>query len=205
MDLTAFRTAIRTRLGVPSGDSFYTDTVLTDLTNAGIGFLSGEADWRWLEKSATIACVNADPDYAVPTDYRRTIAVIDADGVVLRRKPFDELQFMTTATDDTPHFFSIYGSLVHVRPVPNGTFNLTHYYVGEETALSAGTDTPALPTRWHDVAVEYAVYLAKMRAGNFQEADQNLQIYKSWVAVMKSEASAYAQTIGGGEEATPGA
>lgn len=200
MDLSGFRTAIRTRLGVPSSDAFYTDTVLTDLTNSAIAFLSGEADWRWLEKSASISCVNADADYAVPADYRRTIAIIDADGVVLRRKPFDELQFMTTATDDTPHFFTIFGGFVHVRPVPNGTFTLTHYYVGEETALSSGTDTPALPTRWHDVAVEYACYLAKMRAGNYNEAEANLKVYQRWVEVMKSEAPAYAETLGGGEE-----
>lgn len=199
MDLSGFRSAIRTRLGVPSGDSFYTDSVLTDLTNSAIRFLSGEADWRWLEKSETLATATSDFDYAVASDYRRTIAISDADGVILLRKRFDELQFMTTAEDDTPHFFSVYGSNVHVRPVPNSVFNLTHYYVGEETALSSDTDTPALPTRWHDVAVEYAVYLAKMRAGNFQEAEQNLAVYKAWVEVMKKEANAYAQTIGGGE------
>lgn len=203
MNLTGFRTAFRTRMGLPDADSFYTSTVIDELVNAALQFVSSEQDWAWLEKSETLTTVASTSSYSAASDYLRTITVADSTGIPLSLKPIDELEFMTTAESANPRFYAVYAGAVHLRPVPNGAFSVFHRYIGSEDALVGTTDTPLMPAQFHEVVVEYACYLARMRAGNIAEAEAALTVYDRWVAVMKARANRFAESRGGGVSVEP--
>ncbi len=205
MTLLTLRADVRERLGVPSDDSLYTDTVVTGLINDALNFVSTEADWWWLEKSETIAMSASTSAYTVASDCTRTIAVVDAVGVPLSRRGIDELGLMTTAESANVRFFASYGTKIEVRPVPNGTFNLTHRYIGGETALSGDSDVPLIPAQFQPFVVEYATYLARMRAGNSTEAKANLEVYMRWIDTLKARGSKTSDSKGGGGIAGPAA
>ena len=67
MDLVTMRTAVRTRLGNPSTDGFYSDAQLTDLINESLQAISTEDDWPWLQASETINTVAGTRAYTPAT------------------------------------------------------------------------------------------------------------------------------------------
>ena len=198
--LTNMMTSVRTRLGAPSSDSFYTDAKLTEYINEALDWYTAQWDWPWLEKSETINCAASDSDYAVASDYNSTIAVVDAAHTPLVEKPFDELLFMTTAEDANPHFYCVYNATLHVRPVPNGTFNLTHYYRCLETALSTGSDTPLMPDQYLGCVYEYAAGLGFQAAGNLNDAGEKFKAANAWIEQMRARTNRDAATMGGGQK-----
>lgn len=201
MDLTTLQGEVRTRTGTPTDDSLITSAVLIQVINAALQHNSSERDWPWLEKTATIATANGDPDYAVPADWMRTVSVIGASGVPLRRTPIDELDYLNGA--GTPRFFGIYGDQVVVKPVPVGTENLTHRYIGTQPALAAGGDTPLMPAGYHYAIVEYAAYLVFRRTGNLAEAGGALAAYEDWRSKMERQADRWSDSQGGALNADP--
>lgn len=199
MTLATLRTSVRNRLGVPSTDSVYTDTALTSLINDALNYISTEADWYWLEKSETLSLVNGTSAYSVASDCTRTINVEDPTGIPLQRKPIDELVAISTATAAVVRFFSPFGTKLEFRPVPNTSISVNHRYIGGETALSSDSDTPLIPAQFQPALVEYTVYLARMRAGNIQEAAAVLEVYNKWIATMKERNLKLAESRGGGQ------
>lgn len=199
MTLATLRTSVRTRLGVPSTDSVYTDTVLTAHINDALQHVSTEADWYWLEKSETLSLTSGTAAYTVATDCTRTINVEDPTGVPLQRKPVDELVAMTTAQSAVVRFFSPYGLKLEFRPVPNTSISVIHRYIGGETALSADGDNPLIPTQFQQMVVEYATYLAAMQVGNMAEAETRLKLYDQLVETAKARNLKLAESRGGGQ------
>jgi hypothetical protein len=70
--LTEMRTAVRTRIGNPSTDGFFTDAQLTDLINEALAAVSAEEDWPWLQTSANITTVAGTAAYAAPAGWVHT-------------------------------------------------------------------------------------------------------------------------------------
>lgn len=204
MDLTALETAVRTRLGVPSTDALYTNTVLDALINASLHQFASEADFSWLEASETISTSNGTQNYSVNANARRTISIKSSSGVVLKETSLDELDWWGAPQGD-PRLFAFLGSSIYVVPVPvtGTTPTLTHRYVRNEVDLSSGTDTPIVPTAYQQAIVEHAAYLAFRRAGNAQEAGAALAAYSRWVEVAKSHSNRDAASPGGGERDVP--
>jgi hypothetical protein len=197
--LATLRTNVRTRLGIPTDDALYSDATLTALLNDGLQFISTEADWYWLEKTETLSLVNGTSAYNVAADCTRTINAADPTGVPLERKPIDELEAMSASTGAVVRFFSPYGLQIHFRPVPNTSISVSHRYIGGETALSGDSDVPLIPTQFQPILVEYAVYLAKQRAGNVDEAKTNLEEYERLITVAKARNLKLAESRGGGQ------
>lgn len=198
MTLATLRSSVRTRLGVPDGDSFYTDLVLNEHINSAVQFIASEYDWYWLEKSETINTVNGTSGYATAADCMRTVSLADPTGVQLQRRPIYELEAMSAATGPVVRFFAAAAASLEVRPVPNTALALKHRYIATEPALDSDDDSPLLPRQFQDVLVEYAVYLAKMRAGNITEAAANLEVYNRWIGTMRGRSDRYADSRGGG-------
>lgn len=199
MTLLTLRASVRTRLGVPSDDALFTDAVLTSLINDALNYVTTEADWWWLEKQESLSLTSGVSAYAVAADCTRTINVEDPTGVPLQRKPIDELVAMTTAPIGYVRFFSPFGAKLEFRPVPSATIAVNHRYIGGETALAADTDLPLIPAQFQPMLVEYAVYLAKMRAGNMAEAAANLEVYQGWIKTAKARDLKLAESNGGGQ------
>ena len=202
MDVDGFETAIRTRMGLNANDPVFTDAVLLVLINAALQRVTSEEDWDWNEKSETIATAASDQDEAVAADYMRTLGLYEADGKPLERVDFDMIQNLTTAESANVRYFCVSGTQIFLRPVPNGIFNLTHRYIATEPALASGSDTPVIPTQYHDAVADYATYLAYKRVGNPNEAGVFLEEYARWIALMQRRGHRYADSRGGGVTVT---
>lgn len=195
MDLTTLRSETRTRTGVPADDSLITDAVLTQLINAALQHISTERDWPWLEKVATINTAGGTDAYAVPADWSRTVSVIGASGVPLRRTPIDELDYMTGS--GTPRFFGLFGDQVVVRPTPSGVEALKHRYIGTADSLTTDGQSPSMPAAYHYAIVAYAAYLLFRRTGNVTEAGAALAEYQTWMERMGKQADRWSESQGG--------
>lgn len=198
MQLSAFRSAIETRTGVSSSDGSITTAVKTEFVNSALRRVQNEKDWYWLEDTETVAFVNADDAYTVSGV--RTIAVVDASGNELENEPFLKV-LRNVGSAAVPVMYARYGDTIKVRPTPNTSGNLTHYFVNAETALSADSDTPLMPSAFDDAVIEYACYLVNLRLGRPDAAAANLAAYNGWIEQMKARADRYADTRGGGATA----
>lgn len=200
MNLSAFRAAVRTRGGWPTGDALYTDAVLTQLVNAAVAYIGTEHDWAWLEKQVTVNTAAGTNTYTPAADWQRTISVRHPDGYQLKRVPIDELDLLTDASGP-PKVYANPGVSLVVAPTPSAIIALSHRYIASEPDLVADADLPLLPARFHQAVVEYAAYLAFRREGNAAEAGAALAAYTTWQEQMMKVASRYSTSQGGGETA----
>ena len=202
MDLDTFRTNIRLRLGIPSGDAMFSDTDLMNLTNTSIRHLSAEADWDWLIGSESINTVDATETITPGATWVRTIDLTIGVYAPLRKITVDELDYMDGASGQ-PKFYAVMGGGIVLRPIPNAVYAIQHRFVKSETALTSGANTPLVPTVFHDAIVEYASYLAFRRINQMTDAKAALEGYQMWLAKMHGRGDRYADTTGGGENGGP--
>lgn len=201
MQLSALRTSLEIRLGVPTTDALFTTAVKTELLNEATQYIDSLFDWPWLEKEASITLVNGTKTYTVPTDWLRTLDVIVADYPPLEKVDIGRLRQMP-ASAGRPFFFSCFADTLEVRPVPDSgaaALATKHLYIKRETAMSADGDSPAMPDVYQWVIVEQAAYLGFRRAkqaSNAQEAQANV---KQWLDPwLQTRPSRYSQDAGGG-------
>lgn len=198
MDLSALRTAVRTRLGVPAGDPLVTDTNLTDLVNSALHYLETEHDWPWLEATEDLATGIGTPSVTPGATWLRTIDLRVANGVVLSRRPIEELDFLASAGTGEPRLWCVTGATIALFPTPSAVVTLKHRFVRTEPDLVSGTDTPLVPASFHSAIVEYAAHLAYRRTRQADHAKVALDAYADWLAQMKRRGTRYADTHGGG-------
>lgn len=198
MDLSALRTALRTRLGVPDSDALFTDTVCTALVNAALHSIETRNDWAWLEAVETIATINATDTYTPAATWLRTISVTIPGREPLQRKTIEELDMLLGTTGD-PRFYGIFAEKIVLRPVPTSALNMTHRYVKYEADLSANGDTPLMPASYHHAIVSFAAYLGFRRSNQLADAGAAQAEYQQWEERMLARADRKSDDTGGGE------
>jgi hypothetical protein len=161
--LTELRAAVRTRIGVPTADSFYPDATLTDLVNEALAAVSAEADWPWLQASTTFATVAGTATYTPPADWDRTRALtIDGyDAMDYRTLP--EIREYLSTIRGVPRVYTVSGEDLLLRPTPDSTYTVAHDYIVTEAPLVLDADTPLMPAQFHYSIVAFAVHLAHAR------------------------------------------
>lgn len=201
MNLSGLQEATRTRLGIPSSDAFFTDTVLTDLINAALQYISGRHDWPWLEVSETLNTVASTETVATAVASQRTIALYDETGIQLEYMPYSELvRIPKDAESNSLRFFGMRGSTLVLRPVPLGSVTgaLTHIYRSAEPRLLTGTDTPLMPQQFQDAIADKATNLGMMRQGDVTEAKVWQDLTEQWIQSMLEHADRFSDSTGGG-------
>lgn len=178
------RTAVRTRMGVPAADAFYTDAVLTDLLNEALFSVSSENDWPWLRATETINTVSGTSIYTPAANWNRTKNLVISGYEPLVWVSENELDVITGS--GAPERFTMNGDTIEMKPIPDGVYAVTHRYWRNETILSADGDTPAMPASFHYSIVAFAAYLAHNRAHEIDRANQELNVYKLWLERMQS-------------------
>lgn len=201
MNLTSLNEALRTRLGVPSSDAFFTDQVCTDLTNAALQYISGQHDWYWLELTETLGTTAGNEAVATAAASQRTIALFDGSGIQLEYMPYHELvRYPGDAESNTLRFFGLRGSTLILRPTPLGTVAnaLTHIYRSSEPRLLTGTDTPLMPSQFHDGIADKAAQMGMLRQGDIQGAKGYETTCEQWISLMVAHADRFSDSTGGG-------
>lgn len=154
MNLTEFRAAVLSRMGLPSGDSLFDTTALDLLINAALRQIETEGDWSWLEATETISLIDGTDAYDPAVDFVRTIALQIGTGAPLKRLPVKELLYQGGASG-RPVYYGFRGDRLLLRPIPGAAEDgdpLVHTYLRAETELSSGT-VPAV-NEVHRVTVD---------------------------------------------------
>jgi hypothetical protein len=184
MTLTEMRTAVRTRMGNPSTDGFFTDAQLTDMINEALQAISSEDDWPWLQTSENISLTAGDGSYAPHASWTRTKQLYITNFEPLVMISLAEINEITS--QGQPEYYHIYDEEILVRPIPTVAATLIHQYIAKETALSADGDTPVMPSMFHYAIVAFACYLAQLRQGRQELAQIELRAYNDWYRRMVS-------------------
>jgi len=180
--------AVYRQSGYPSDDPLVTPDVVLDAVNEALGLIGTEADWPWLRASTTITTAAGDGLYALPSDYARTVYLVDPDGEPIAR--LDERQLEEDYTDDqgSPEAWAIVGGEVALRPVPDAVLAFSHHYVRTEKVLVEDSDEPYLPVQFHPGAVVLAVSFAHEAGMNEKRADRARDRYeKLWRPRMQDD------------------
>lgn len=200
MDLAALRTALRTRLGVPSSDALFTDTVCTSLINAALHAIEVRHDWPWLEAVETIPTVNATDAYTPNAAWMRTVSLTISGRHPLERVSIEKLDSLLGTTGD-PRFYGVFAEQLIVRPVPTGALNMTHRYIKKEADLAADANTPLMPASFHESIVSYAAHLGFRRSNQLADAGAALAEFQAWEERMLQRGDRLSEETGGGEAA----
>lgn len=187
MNLSQLRDAVRVRLGVPGGDTFYTDTTLNDLINESLQAIASEADWPWLQTSTTFDTVAGDGAYDPPADWieTRSLCIDDFNAIEWRSLP--EIREYPTSITDVPEAYTVSGDELLLRPVPAGVYTVQHDYLRMEQTLVTDSDVPFMPTQWRYSIVAFATHLAYLRSGDVQRATAALADYQAWTKRMRMQ------------------
>lgn len=184
MNLAQLRDAVRTRIGVPSGDTFYTDQTLTDLVNEALQAIASENDWPWLEESTTFALVNGTATYTPPADWVRTRSLCIDGYDAMEWRSLIELREIPTTITDSPRFFNVNVEQITLRPVPASAATVIHDYLKNEQTLVTDADVPFLPLQFRYAIVAFACHLAYLRSGDVQRAIAAATDYAAWLKRM---------------------
>ena len=192
MNLGQFRTAIDRRTGVATDTSAQTEWI-----NFVLNELALEERWPWLEKTTTVSLVAGTKSYALPTDVRTVVSVHDDQEHDYDTGSIRDLALFNRS-DDVPsqfgfgYFYATDGLNIFVAPAPSASGTLTVRYIANETALSGDSDSPLLPSSYHQAVVELAAFLVQNRrmAGTDDQrrADAYQKAYGRIVHKMKREA-----------------
>ena len=140
------------------------------------GRLSRELETRSQEKRATATLTTGDEFIALPTDMR------EIREVKLNTSPITVLEYKSPTALDTdyatgssgkPQAYSIIGSELKMRPVPDDTYTAEIVYIGSLTALSDSNVTNNVLSRHQDAYL--AVSLSE--AYTYLMDEQRAQIY----------------------------
>jgi hypothetical protein len=148
------------------GFDYLSDPRATTMLNAGKNALEDEADWPWLETTTTgvapltISDLNAVL-YVVDTTNGAELTGLDARDIA------DLDPNVSTAGTATSWWLD--GSVLKTYPTST-TAQLSVRYVKTSPDLSAGADTPLIPSRYHPVWIDYAVVEAYKDDDRFNEA-----------------------------------
>lgn len=180
MNLEQLQDAVRVRLGVPSSDTFYTQPVLTDLVNEAVQAISSEADWPWLQTSTSFSTSSGTGTYTPPADWVETRALCIDGYDAMEYRTIAEIREYPTTVTDVPSVYTVSGDAILLRPVPGGTYTVTHDYVKNEQTLVTPADVPLMPTQFRYSIVHMACHLAFLRSGDVNRATAALADYNGW-------------------------
>lgn len=148
MQLQDIRTEVLETAGLASDDARFPSATLNRIINRALRQIGSEADWPWNEVTSSFGTIANQQQNNPPANWARTIR--------LAYENRDLTQFQSRDTiwliNDTgsPVGYYIEHDQIHMVPVPDGVYTITHVYHAYETALSGDTDEPNLPDRYID-------------------------------------------------------
>jgi len=145
------------RILIDGDDNWY------DISSHTAGATSATLSDNYLGATVTVATYIVRRFwYSLPSDVDRIVSVTEAtENTPLEYIDHRELKklFPDVETTSVPFRYTIEGQdssnnwRVRFFPAPDSAISIDFWYYKEVTELSASTDTPILPTKWHEVLV----------------------------------------------------
>lgn len=186
-NLIRLRTMTRNRLGVPASDGFHTPVLLDEDVNLAIDELQSEQRWPWNEAVDTITTVAGTAAYDVPSDWRATRSIIDAEGRELALMSVSDIYMYPSSSQGRPEAYCLYGDQVRIGPIPDTAYTLTHLYYKRHLALVQDTDAMTIPAEYAGVVAAKAAELASLRADDRSAAAAHAAEYLTGLTRIKRE------------------
>ena len=179
-------------MGTDANDGLLTASAVNGFLTRAVHVVEQESDWPWLETQETLtttASVGTLTPGSVGLNWLRTRWLEDQYGKNMEWYSHAELDDRFTNTQTGfPKFFSVYGDLIHLRPIPDGVYTITHFYQRVEADLVNDSDTPLLPATYHTALVDYASYLGFRASRETERANLSFQNYQELLKQMKQRA-----------------
>jgi hypothetical protein len=185
-NLMQLRRLVRSRMGVPMSDDFMPDSVLDDHINLALQTIDAEAHWPWAEVGEVVTLTPGDPDITPTTNWRATRAVFAGEVELGLAAPADVLR-MFDRSADTPSVWCPMNDVVAIRPKPNSTIEVTHYFYAQCAWLADDGDQPSLPSQYMGAVIAKAAELLATRESSGGDVSRHSGEYEKWIARMRKD------------------
>lgn len=175
MNLTQLGGALDRKTGIAIDASARVEWI-----NEAIQAISEERDWPWLDGVDTFNTVANTAAYNFPADWKRTRSVSINDQVAHRISIIDGDAYNENFDDwRSPYHYALEGNQLVIFPTPLAVMSVKHRYVKQEPMLDDGTDTPLVPSHFHQAVVAYAAARVCDRLGDDRSAKFDSE-YERW-------------------------
>lgn len=188
--LTNTLTAVRSHLGVASGDGLFTDAILTAFINEALAEIATEHDWPWLQDSET-GTIGAGSTYFTPgvsvvyAGTENVTITVSTNVIPLQMRTYDELlQLYPTTQQGQPEAWAVKFEKVQLRPIPDASYVYIHTFIKGEKTLASGSDVPYMPDNYAAALINLTVYIALGRSKEDSRAVAALNHYNAWLSKM---------------------
>ena len=177
-------------------------TAVKEFINRSINDIyTAELEWPFLHTDGTITTVAGTAEYALVSGFKSvdvdTVYLIETSTDVkeLPYIPYDQFtnQFRERDLDPTttdnrakPEYcYLTQDDKIGFTPIPDKAYTVYYEYWATHTDLSSSTDTPVLPTRYHDVIVARSEYYVHQLRADLQAATLKHNEYEARIGRMR--------------------
>lgn len=185
-DLATLRTQTRLRLGIPPTDGFFNDARIDDSINFANETIAVEHRWPWNERTDTETVAAGVGEFSVPANWTATRSLFLGDTELLLRSPSDLDQYPADQAGD-PRVWAVIGDDIVFRPGQGGPYVLTHRYYITPARMTADSDEPGLPRRYHSAIVAKACELLSVHEDARSQAMVHRVEYDDWIRRMRKD------------------
>lgn len=179
------RRLARSRLGIPVSDDFFTDPVIDDHLNLAVQAIDAEYRWPWSEIADLVTIDSTSPDIEMPAGYRATRSVFDDQIELSAVSPGDLQTWINTVGE--PRVYCPMGGAVAVRPIVNGSRQLTHHWSRQPEWMANDDDEPTIPDQFTGAIVAKAAALLASREGAGADVGRHNDEYNTWLGRMRRD------------------
>lgn len=188
MNLTAAIADLRSKIGNPTVVNI-PDAELTGYLNTAYSFIAGRYPFGELRQVTTLVTVSGTDQYIVPADLQFVKRLWDDTN---KRKIYKRgARFLAglpiSLQAGPPRWYFRAGNYIQLIPSVNAILNIKLFYQSQPAVLVAGTDTPVIPTAWHDGWVLKARHIYYDTKGDIGKAIYAKNEWKEWVSDKPSE------------------
>ena len=188
MNLTAAIADLRGKIGNPTVANI-ADLELAGNLNTAYSFIAGRYPFSELRKVVSFSTVVGTDRYTVPADLNFMKRLWDDTSkkkIFKRGARFVASVPLNWATG-RPRFYFRTDDWIQILPSCDKIYSLMLYYQSQPAVLVAGTDTPVIPTAWHDGWVLKARHIYYDGKGDIGKAIYAKNEWKEWVSDKPSE------------------
>jgi hypothetical protein len=150
MDLLAMRNRLRTRIGSPTTTDV-ANSVLDEHLNDAYKEICDRYRFRRTRKQCYFPTVAGTDKYTNPTDALSVISVRDRTTPgKLKKRDITWADAQGTKGSGVPEYYVLYSNYIELWPNPDGVYNIQLTYKYAPDSLVSDSDTPVIPSAWHE-------------------------------------------------------
>lgn len=153
-----------------------------------------------LQTTATTAAVVGQDQYSLPPDVL-TLRSVRFAGNKLKLLTAEEAATLigtdNGTTQGTPTYYSTWGIKIDLYPAPASADpdDLQLYYTRQPAAVALVTDTPELPTQYHNRIVDYCIAQAYELDDNYESYESKMKVFQTGVDRLKGQSEWQGQDV----------